>query len=75
MARARKDIAGRHQEGGASVPVPAGAPFGTASTAATPPLASNLSPPHPCLIQLVRLLARQAAEADIARQRVAVKGD
>ena len=75
MTRARKDIAGRHQEDGAAAQAPPGAAPGTSSQPTTP-LASTLSPAHPCLIQLVRLLARQTAEADIAAQRsAAVKGD
>lgn len=75
MARARKDIAARHQEGGAAAPAPSGAAPGT-SLQPTPPLASNLAPPHPCLIQLVRLMAQQAAAEDIAAQRTAnAKGE
>lgn len=34
-----------------------------------PPLATTPPEPHDCLIQIVRLLARQAAKADIAAQR------
>ena len=76
MARARKDIAARHQEGGAAAPVPSGAVAVPSAGTASAPLASNLTPPHPCLIQLVRLMARQAAVEDIARQRAAaVKGE
>jgi hypothetical protein len=33
------------------------------------PIAGANGAPHPCLIQIVRLLARQAATADIAAQR------
>ena len=33
----------------------------------------DANPPHPCLVELVRLLARQAAAEDISRQR-RVKG-
>lgn len=55
------------------------APETAASVAAVssdPALAPTLSPPHPCLVQLVRLLARQAAAEEIARQRSAFpKGD
>ncbi|RGP35142.1 hypothetical protein [Pseudotabrizicola alkalilacus] len=75
MARARKDIAGRHQQDGAAAPVPAGTVPGS-SLAPAVALAPNLAPPHPCLVQLVRLIARQAAAEDIAAQRAAVaKGD
>lgn len=71
MARAKKDIAGRHQLDGATAPVPSGAVAVPSTGTASAPLASNLSPPHPCLIELARLLALQAAEADIAAQRTA----
>jgi hypothetical protein len=33
------------------------------------PIAAARGAPHPCLIQIVRLLARQAARTDIAAQR------
>ena len=47
-----------------------------AAMSSDPALASTLPPPHPCLIQLVQLLARQAAAEEIARQRAAFpKGD
>jgi len=76
MARAGNDIAGRHQEGGAAAPMPSGAMPDTSASARGTPLASNPGPAHPCLIQLVRLMARQAAAEDIARQRAAaVKGE
>lgn len=54
------------------------APETATSGAAVSPgsaLAPNPGPAHPCLIQLVRLLARQAAEEDIARQRAAARRD
>ena len=54
------------------------APETAASAAGVSPgstLASTLPPPHPCLVQLVRLLARQAAVEDIARQRATTRGD
>lgn len=40
-----------------------------ADTAANMPLATTRAAQHPCLIQIVRLLARQTAKADIAAQR------
>jgi len=70
MARDRRDIARKEDAAHAAAPPAASAPPPAAS------LASNLSPPHPCLIQLVRLLARQAAAKEIATQRaIATKGD
>jgi hypothetical protein len=35
-------------------------------------LATTHTDPHPCLIEIVRLLARQAARADITAQRASV---
>lgn len=55
-----------------------GAPETAASGAAVSPgsaLAPNPRPAHPCLIQLVRLLAQQAAQEDIAHQRAAARRD
>jgi len=46
-----------------------------------PPVAASSAPtttepdPHPCLIEIVRLLARQTAKADIAAQRSAIAKD
>ena len=34
-----------------------------------------LSEPHPCLIQIVRLLARHSAKADLAAQHEAIQED
>lgn len=42
------------------------APMDAASNLA---LATNRSVPHPCLVEIVRLLARQTAKADVAAQR------
>lgn len=39
------------------------------------PIALNLTTPHPYLTEIVRLLARQAAKADIAAQRSATSED
>lgn len=72
MARARRDIAGRHQQDGAAAPVPAGS-MPDASLRSATGIAPNLAPAHPCLVQLVRLIARQAAEEEIAAQRAAAK--
>ena len=71
MAQARKDIAGRLQQDGTAAPVPTAIVPG-ATLPPTAALAPNLAPPHPGLVQLVRLLARQAAVDDIAAQRSAV---
>lgn len=72
MARARRDIAGRHQQDRADAPVSAGS-MSDASLRKIADIAPNLRPPHPCLVQLVRLMARQAAEEEIAAQRAAAK--
>ena len=61
MARDRKKHVCEQE---APAPVPSAACLLSASA-----LASNLPPPHPLLLQLVRLLARQSAEEDIAAQR------
>lgn len=71
MARDRK----RHAR---ETEAPETAASGAGMSVSVPPgvaLASNPGPAHPCLIQLVRLLARQAAEEDIARQRAAARRD
>ena len=39
------------------------------------PLAKTTTVPHPSLIKLVQLLARQAAKADVAAQRSSRKED
>ena len=39
------------------------------------PIATTHAAPHPCLVEIVRLLARQAAKADIAAQRSATSED
>lgn len=51
----------------------ANAPAPAAQDARAAPLAEQAIPPHPSLIELVRLLARQAATAEIAAQRAAQK--
>lgn len=51
----------------------ASAPAPVAQDARATPLAEQAAPPHPSLIELVRLLARQAATAEIAAQRAAQK--
>lgn len=69
MARDRK----RHA---CETEAPDTAASGAAVSASASPgsaLAPNPGPAHPCLIQLVRLLARQAAQEDIARQRAAAR--
>lgn len=38
-------------------------------TASNSPLATTRSVPHPCLVEIVRVLARQTAKADVAAQR------
>jgi hypothetical protein len=61
MARDRRDIA----KGKGRADAPALPPV----SADDKKLVSHLQTPHPELIRLVRLLARQAAEADIVAQR------
>ena len=58
MARDRKRHAGEQEASPSAAPA-AALPSGSA-------LAPTQVPPHPALIQLVRLLARQAAAAEIA---------
>lgn len=48
-------------------------PAPAAQDARAAPLAEQAIPPHPSLIELVRLLARQAATAEIAAQRALQK--
>lgn len=43
----------------------------SAQGSVSPPFAGSAEPPHPALIALVRLLARQAAEVDLAAERAA----
>lgn len=71
MARARKDIVGRHQRDGAAAPVPAGAPLGHPSPASSPCLAlSDLPQQHrEQILALIRAMARDAARADHAAAR------
>ena len=61
MAKARKD----HVRKG-RMPSAAAHPAGAASGK---PVAKHQSTPHPCLVEIVRLLARHAAKDDIAAQR------
>lgn len=77
MARDRKDIAARQlDQRGADAPVAGLAAVGVPSAAPhTPALADSPSAPHPCLVALVRLIARQAAAEEIARQRAAAGRD
>lgn len=60
MARDRKRQA-RDREVPEASPVASMPPIG--------PIAGASAEPHHCLIQIVQLLARQAAKADIAAQR------
>ncbi|SDX98307.1 hypothetical protein [Roseicitreum antarcticum] len=61
MARDRRSHV-RKQEALSAAPVPVDA-------SSNLPLAKNRSAPHPCLVEIVRLLARQTAKADVAAQR------
>ncbi len=68
MARDRK----RHARDGEGLPALAPLPDAMSTSAGAPadrPLAQTHIDPHPCLAEIVRLLARQAAKADIAAQR------
>jgi len=47
----------------------------TAKTSSSPPVSTTLPAPHPCLIEIVRLLAQQSARADIAAQRAQTSKD
>lgn len=60
MARDMRDIAKRKDAA-----KPAAAP----NTALAKTVAQNDAPPHPALVELVRLLAREAARKEIAAQR------
>ena len=61
MARDRRSHVYR-EEALATAPSPVNA-------ASNRPLATTRSAPHPCLVEIVRLLARQTAKADVAAQR------
>jgi hypothetical protein len=63
MARDRK----RHAR---AKEVPTAAPP-AAAMPSNVPIAATQNAPHPCLTEIVRLLARHAAKADIAAQRPA----
>lgn len=65
----------RHARDGEGLPTLAPRPDAVSISAGPPserPLATTHIDPHPCLIEIVRLLARQAARADIAAQRASV---
>jgi len=66
MARDMRDIAKRKD-----APKPAESPACAAppDTALAKTVAHTDAPPHPALVELVRLLAREAARKDIAAQR------
>ena len=66
MARDMRDIAKRKDAAKPAAPPACAAPpdTGLAKT-----VAQNDAPPHPAFIELVRLLAREAARKDIAAQR------
>lgn len=61
MARDRKRHAHTREVPSAALP--------TAAMPSNVTIAANPTEPHPCLTEIVRLLARQAAKADIAAQR------
>jgi hypothetical protein len=68
----------RHARDGEGLPILAPLPDAMSTSAVAPserPLATTHIDPHPCLIEIVRLLARQAARADIAAQRASVAED
>jgi len=67
MARDRKRYA--QKAGLPAMALPPGARSSSATPPPNDPIATPQSAPHACLVQLVRLLARQAALADIADQR------
>ncbi len=71
MARARKDIAGRHQREGTAVPVSAGVPEGISGSTPVPMLALADLPLHhrDQILDLIRSMARDAARADHAVDR------
>lgn len=71
MARAKKDIAGRHQRVGAPAPVAAGAPTAHSLPAPQPKLAlRDLPDQHrKQILALIRAMARDAARADHAAGR------
>ena len=66
MARDLRDIAKRKD---AAKPAAAPACAAPPNTALAKTVAQNNAPPHPALVELVRLLAREAARKDIAAQR------
>ncbi len=66
MARDMRDIAKRKD---AAKPAAAPACAAPPDTALAKTVAQNDAPPHPALVELVRLLAREAARKEIAAQR------
>ncbi len=67
MARDRKRYA--QKKGLPAMAAPPAAVSAFATPPPNAPIATTQTAPHACLVQLVRLLARQAALADIADQR------
>ncbi|GGH52889.1 hypothetical protein GVY41_19890 [Frigidibacter albus] len=67
MAR-KRNTSSKEKPATALVATPAAAPVTPGQVSSGAPLAEWPAAPHPSLIALVRLLARQAAQAEVAAQ-------
>jgi len=72
VARKRTSTAAEETPATALAASHAAAPVTSGHVSGEAPLAGSLAAPHPALIALVRLLARQAVQAEVAAQIAAL---